>query len=700
MDPFGRKQIGSVFKKRCTKSSFIVNENTPLKLVPSLILSLTIPQQASLYSMIRLEEIQHMFIDGKKISTNFGILSNPMGFGKTALIIALISNGVKPKKSPIYYKHGEHYHHTCIDINLIFVGNHVINQWKNEIKKFNPKLKIFVINDKPSLIKWYNMYLSDSLDFDIILIYNHYVNSFVFRNGEDPEHYTVNNSKMFVFNIIAHILRNQMVTRVIIDDMDTTHHSKLSGVIAARFSWVVSCTTNIFAINLCDDYKKVMDEKTAMVNNNFATRDIIDNNFLYMLFNIRVCDDFIKQYATIGIPTFYTVSVKHEKDNVIKLLLDMDLADNIMEAIHADEIEFAASISGIANNSLPDILQSLIQSRYNKTYKANNILDFIELTRKTLHKLPKSNHTYDTKLVESMYEIKFQYSNIEKLLNSVERKWQDIYNKSDKILLKVKDSLSQQVCQVCKINLIDDGDDNDELDDLLDELDLDISIENIPNKGFCVLPCCYQIIHASCIKSLNLVVYHDAIKGTCPFNRDHRINYKHITFISTEINIDKLQKLSCRDLPKKESKKFSTILNIINGDHINKQIWSPTLNGLMKSITNLPELIKVEKIIIFSNYYKNLENIRQFLFSKQNIVMTILNSDNNINDFRFGEINVLGINGIKYASSLNLPEADICIFTHVPYNMSLFSQQAGRILRPGRKTNPIFYILKYETEYL
>ena len=157
-------------------------------------------QKVMIKAMIDLENnrtVSIRFMNNKqekllKVRSNVGILSDPVGSGKTFSILGLIIHNETPKiMKNINYVEPVQYSKFCnykknissvdvyykkfkniLTVTLVFVGSSVIKQWTAVVKKFT-SLKYFVIENISHLEKFINLTISKKIcQYDLVLIKN------------------------------------------------------------------------------------------------------------------------------------------------------------------------------------------------------------------------------------------------------------------------------------------------------------------------------------------------------------------------------------------------------------------------------------------------------------------------------------------------------------------------------------------------
>jgi SNF2 family DNA or RNA helicase len=227
-------------------------------------------QKTLLASMKGLENSRKVKMnDNEYFETNFGIIADKPGSGKSIVVLSLMADSLKaPSKNNIiqdyknsseyviFYKNQELYQ--SLPVNLIVVNKILINQWTNYISSYTG-FKYYVINDVDDTKKSIEFYK----EYDIVLCCNKLYNDLAGRN----------------FNW----------TRAVFDDVDTINITKCIPI-HADFMWFISSSVH----NICFPNKYYLQggwvKRTSGITNVGFIREI-----LFQLLNITdISDIFFK----------------------------------------------------------------------------------------------------------------------------------------------------------------------------------------------------------------------------------------------------------------------------------------------------------------------------------------------------------------------------------------------------------------------
>jgi hypothetical protein len=736
-----------------TADNWEVTENTPrVPNPPAFKRYALMPYQlASIYTMHQMET-QHRFPSlNREFWSTAGILSNSMGSGKTATILGLITFAPVPRQIPApitldyYSTAGKETGRsrgivlrTCrrvIPITLIFVGYGVLRQWSDEIKKFNPTLRYFVVDGIAALKRFYNiLYDAKQLaEYDAVLIKNKTITGvWEFTRGELAED-IVSGSSKYIYNVIAVMCRNFAFARLVVDDFDTIGLPTSAGNINALFTWFVSSTNK--TIQNRTWINKDHTRMTIMVhNNNIAYCDVAKNRVLYTLFNVHVTRAYYETFASVGRPQFYRYEFKNANAKIVDLIANMngDRVNEIMEALNADAIGDAARLANIEAANPQSILKALLQKNYERMANAQTILDHFRNTYDTidvesLRALSDNPDPKDTFGILDIHEGRvpeYKYANLRGLLRDEKAKYEAVFAECRACLDKFKASVKNNECLVCCL----------ELDD--------------PDENFAIMPCCNEIIHADCairgcaFRKENATT----IVGYCPFNKSHRVLLGDLCYIRGGFDLTKVDEASLTNVeavegetpaegvikPDAKRTKYDAAMDIVYGRPDpsqqrcdidvpglligNSDLRAPTYIAMGTALrgagftarTTIALMrfmrLEVPRVLIFANFDDTLDKMQATLTENHIAFKRLGGHMSHLNDqiaaFNANTIQVLLIKSTVHCSSLNLQVATDIVFLHQIIDPAIRSQVCGRLQRSGRTTNARIHFLLYDTEKL
>lgn len=657
-----------------------------------------------------------------KVKTNAGVLSEPVGSGKTIDILCLILLNKIPRVLPdiselnivntemgyslrdslvngkytgiIRKKFSKILHPT-----IVFAGVSVIKQWVNAIKTFT-NLKYFPVYDVRDLQKLINKMVDRSINnYDIVIVKNGKISRPVALPGDIIiEEKNKNRSILYIYNIITN-LRNYCWARVVIDDFDTIKLPHNAGTLNGLFTWYISSTKKYMPIKKIQNTQFTKTDELLLYSN-YNCGNIMDNNILFNLLNIRNDPGFVKRTNMISSPIFYAYVFNNPNNQYMSYLglMNDNEAREIIEMLNGDAIETAAERIGIKTNSVADIFQIILGKQFEKYKKAISVLDYIIIleqnhgTRLPMSQNPDKDDTYKKSDLFVKREVLYNYPNLKNLLETTKEEYIQIRKESGTAIERVKENIREGECPVCLTDL------NDDDEDIL------------------IVKCCGIVICGTCC--FGVIFPKNSQRGQCS-NCRTQLNLKSLIYLTNDIDLNKIieEDIESDNESDNESDaklidvnknipldKYSTIVNIINGDDIpfRKKV-DVTINNMMKGNGNVSNVIH-NKVLIFANYDETLNKINNILDENEikywKLGGTHSNIDNIVNEFNeyIGKC-VLIINSIKHCAGLNLQECTDLVFAHKIFDDNIETQVIGRGQRLGRKNKLRVHYMFYENEY-
>lgn len=673
-------------------------------------------QKRSLKAMVDMEQKKNLKIaiqgDEGRIKFNAGVLSEPVGSGKTIIALALIVYQKSPAKirdivpwnyfSP--YQYSDMYslymtsnfmykeYKNILSPTLIFVGLSVLDQWVKAIKKFT-NLKCFVVNNIHSLKTFIKkIYSSQINDYDVVVVKNGKVSKMIKLPPEllvEPKN--IRKTTVHIYNIITN-LRNYCWTRVINDDVDTNGLPGNASTINALFTWYVSSTkrTHRKFNTLISPYKTVED---SLLYSDYTYDKLYLNPILMYNLNVRSSSAFIESSNNLSSPVFYAYKFKNPNDKYISLLgsIGEEKALQITEMLNSDAVESAAEIAGIKSTSAADIFQKMLGNQYNKYTTSSKLLKFIEEVRschkKDMSLNPDPEEKYGKKDLTAFKIPEYRYNNLSSLLSSSEIEYKEKLHTSGLALQRVKDNIETGKCPIC---------------------DLEFCDACVEDEDIVILKCCSLIVCSGCCFN-GIFKNKRSLSGVCS-NCRAKVDLMSLIYISNNFSLDKIveyepeEKKEVVEKDVGEQTKMDALVCIIRGEvPRNEKKVEIIIHNLMSGKKKLPPK-KVKKVLVFSNFNETLKNIASHL-DKEKIKFWKLNGSNNqiskiTEEFSESKVScALLINSVTHCAGRNFQMCTDLVFMHVIHDKNIESQVAGRGQRLGRTSTLNIRYMLYDNEY-
>ncbi len=601
------KHVSGTFKKIDGKYEVI---DTPDKIK----VQLFEPQKISVAAMLRLENKDMVWlkhnthgprwswvknINKLYIKSNIGILSSPLGSGKTLMILSLIAHKPIPHPKPnvlstfgIYNPFDtEKIYKTlqqgCPVMNitkrytklikpaLIFSGRPALKQWLWAIET-QTHLKALIVKDVRDLVLLKNALDDGSVNnYDVVLVKNGTIVSRVIVENIFPKKVRepINTlSSKELYNVICNMTRDRCWSRVIIDDFDTIKFPEVFGHMNALFTWYVSCTRkkglNLSSYRRYKSHSPISMDKTPSIesylyNTYLSYPQLIHLDIVFDNFNICCTDAFIKKTIVVGNPKFYSYTIINPNNKLIGALGAMrdEKVTQIFEMLNADAMEEAATQAGIASVDTQDIFQKILENKYDQWDKSRRILKFIKIERVPVRSHfrlhmdlnPNQQDTYGKMDLRVLRLIKYKYPGLHNLFVNEHAMWLKIKVENGKSIERVQNNLQANVCAICSCSLVakNINEQDDDIDDfMLDMLgDLDDIKDDGQSKSVIMMKCCGITLCSECgIKGSNFRrttwyknkrLSREIIAGLCS-NCKIEIQFKDLIFINKDFDHDNI----------------------------------------------------------------------------------------------------------------------------------------------------------------
>jgi SNF2 family DNA or RNA helicase len=683
---------------------------------------LLLHQQTVLAAMLGLEETR--VVQGQtggrygnrkqRFETCAGLLSEKFGSGKTIMILALMVAKPMPDNKPVYqvcrangrtknwqgpgeasFFIKKRFHQDLIlKPTLLFVASSVVLQWKKAVKDFTA-FKVLSIASVYDLRKLYNCIQNKTInDYDIVLVKNGNITGEFKINGYIEDKNKKKQRK--IYNIIANISRGHCWSRVVLDDYDIIKLPRPTAFMNGLFTWFISATDFHISSKVGEsvEHSNIHD---VLTYHNIDLQKMASATHLKKTLNVCNDEKYTEDSISVGKPVFWAHTLVNKNKQYVQMIGAMagDKANEIMEMLNGDAIGTAAEHAGIKSDNITDIFKKILQNQYDKYTLSVATLGWIEtLDIDGFVDLddPDEEDVYYQKHVYEQRPIEYKYPDIKGKVVAVQEACEVSKTESGTAIDRVKDNIKEGDCPVCCCDLNDDD--------------------------AIIVRCCGKILCADCgIQGTNLVRYGTYIIGKCP-NCRASIGFTDLIFLEEGFDLEDIiteeqkKEEEPEEIPEdveiveKDKTKFDILRKIILGENLpNKQEKIVTIKGMLEGIKELPEAPKEHrKTIIFSKFDESLNEMEKKMkengigFKRLGGTASQIHAVATEFQDSYDGVNVLLINGEKYASGLNLQSATDLVFMHKIMDRNIESQIIGRIQRLGRVYKAHVHYILYDDE--
>jgi len=686
-----------------------------IEYVPGLKTNLYLHQKTIVYAMLELENQRQFtqFTNGFtkeefQITYNAGVLSEPLGSGKTIDILSVICLSPIPRATPgIQYLELENVSKNSLPIvryklpylltpTIIFVSISVIKQWQSEIKRFT-NLSVLTVLSVIELRTLFDAIENGTINqYDIVLVKNGRITTSVTLPNNIPLENINKVANPLIYSLIAN-LRQYCWARVVFDDFDHLQLLETVGMVHGLFTWYVSSTIKYIPPA---PKSHIMPELASEILQTqcYGTGQISKNLYLLFWLNIRNKDTFIQSVTNVPYPKYHLVLFTNPDDMFMSMLssLEDNNLNNVIEMLNGNAIETAAADLGIKVHTVSGVFERILGQKYEEYITAGNIIAFIDYSLQNRHAwvpLPKHNHkSYDKRDLLAFKEIKYAYPGIMEFLSHQKEHYLHIYNQTGMAIQRVKDNIKYNKCPIC-----------------LEEFE---QVDTV-----IILKCCNAIFCSKCaICATHLSKRQNQLNvDNCPKCRTS-ITIDDFICIGKEIQLDNIieenfemdreieLKIKEEEDLKKPLNKFNAIVHLLKNKILPQdERVEIQLPNMLKGSAHLAEP-SLRKIIVFANYDETLDKIDNELKSRQitfwRLEGTATQIDNIVHQFEECQTPcILIINSHKHCAGLNLQMATDLVFMHKINDRSIEAQVAGRGQRLGRKSPLNIWYFLYNNEY-
>jgi hypothetical protein len=684
--------------------------------VPGLKTTLYPHQQPVVKAMLDLEfnRAFNMIEGGRsviKLSYNVGVLSEPVGSGKTIDVLAVICLAKQPRSIPdimelpmpsneLSVAYIRRRFKKFLVPTIVFVGGSVMKQWQAAIRTFTD-LRVFVVQTIKELKELLTMISIRSLNssYDIVLVKNGKIT----RPIELPDGIVLEDknrvAQAHIYNIIAN-LRSYCWFRVVVDDFDTIKLPHNAGIVNGLFTWYISSTRKKMEFRSSE--RKKFNSTTELLRTfDYGCANIMYNHILFGVLNVRNDIEFLKATTQVPNPKYHVAVFKNPNNRYISLLAGMgdDEVNRITEMLNGDAIGSAAEAAGIKTTSVASIFEKILGTKFKQYRFAGDLLAFTEHLHETeedrqpMSDNPDPEDRYGKKDLLNFREVEYKYPGVNQIIKSTEEEYTEVKKVSGTAIERVKDNIKHGRCPVCRLELCE-------------------------TEETIIVKCCGTVFCGTCgIKAQNLGDrYNKLSNGRCS-NCRATLTIRDLIYIGDNFDLSKIEKEEFEEedasalalakeakKEKKEQTKYTAIIDIIRGIELAEDTRVDMyIPNMMKGGAFLKEA-KTRKVLIFANFEETLKMVIKELEEEGihywRLMGTSSDIDKIVTDFTKCKTQcAMVIDSTKHCSGLNLQTATDLIFAHNIIDPAVESQVVGRGHRLGRTSPLNIWFMQYDNEY-
>jgi hypothetical protein len=332
------------------------------------LLNKCIEHELNKYITIKDDEIKENCND---IWTNYGIIADKTGSGKSYVILALIllNKSLKREAKTLknvgsFINYTKYLHYNECSCNIIVIPHNIKQQWVTYIENFSKKMKYILIDTNKSLTKIIEDWDTEYKFYDVI-----FVTGTFYRYLEE----LINSKKL-------------KVSRVIFDEADTCRIQSCRKI-NAQFYWFVTASYK----NLVYPYRYGVYNRVTR-NREILTNGIENNKFIKEIFrcNLSYSDDVINKKildnmiiknkdsfvdASFSLPEIQYHTIICKEPAYLNLLVGI-VSNQILQFLHAGDIKGAMECVNKSNiNTEDNIIKKILEDYKVKLYNIKCTID-------------------------------------------------------------------------------------------------------------------------------------------------------------------------------------------------------------------------------------------------------------------------------------------------------------------------------------
>lgn len=580
------------------------------------------------------------------VKTSAAVLSEPLGSGKTIIILGLLCSRAMPPAKPSIVEGGIVKYKKWVRPALIKVPKAVFYTWYETISRFT-YLKCFPFEGAKHSSKFIDYVASGNINtFDIVLL----------KDGD----MIYSGSKIDIMEFVLQKTEGAAWSRAIYDDYDTIKLSKLA---PALFTIFVSATSSVI-------------NKRAK----HTVKEMINKSLLRTNFNISNKKHIVEKYLNLPKVYSYLHVFKHPEQEIINSLRGFA---NITEMISDGAVKEISEYFGERIGSVTDVVYAMFRRQINGIKRNTLALEAIE-------------GALDIEVGQAA-------PNFDEFLSALKEN-QDVElpaTISENQLTRLEDAASGAKGAITRFNS-----DITDLATTLRENECKVCCAPLNEAPMAIMPCCGITLCNECaVKGNHLEIEDTKVTGRC-CGCAKPVLLSNIMFLKETLTADDLLNI---DLTRIEEGK-QTLSTADKLDALVNLCTVATLEGVLtaNAITimqgdrdaPLPPATP-KRILVFSTHDESIEKAKERLLSAGLKVYVLGGTSAQIHSTisQFRETgDILFINGARYCAGLNLQFATSVVYLHEIIDEKIKAQISSRVMRFAREYNLTIHFLMYQHE--
>jgi len=636
--------------------------------------------------MYHIESRQLHDTDNGQCIIKAGVLSEPLGSGKTLIILALISRGSDITKSDIRPLYINDIVDTYIGYNsvslkrvfkkvikptVVLCASNILLQWQSNIET-HTYLKVYTILSVKQLRMFSELVKSDKInEYDIILVKNSYISSKITIDGYND--YPTQLRKPHIKDILRNIMINLGVacSRLVYDDFDMMMIDSRAPI-PTYFTWFVSSSYYSNKPVISSRKYSPATPLSIVLDYDFYNSHMIRNSDkLWKLRKVQCPPDFTNFCIKPSKLKFYQYDFI-SNISIMATIIGQLSSNEVRDMVMSDALKSAAHYTNSKHPNVGSIIRTLLNNNYEEWDKLTKFIKFVDnIFNSNLE--TDNEYIYNIDTDELVFPDKINQSIVDELTILKD----EATEKKEKIgvaLDRVKERLCELDCNICTLPLAEDK---------------------------CVIYACCGFI--TCVGCCVNGCRFNKDKGTCIYCRSD-LTIKELVLVSP-IDFDNIRQENT-DAKVEISfthpvSKIDIILELITNHNTSyeRDIITPDIYNLLTGDTILPEPTDSERRYLICGQYDETVNMVYETIKHKNIKVDKLMGNVHgqriiLNNFKKGIINVLII-GNEHFAGLDLSYVTDLIFMQTIYNIEISKQVIGRIQRYGRVNQGTVHFMNY-----